>query len=152
MKEQVELHPVRPGYVVELPDATWEVVKTTHTEHSVGYIVESSKRFAYLVDGVVPPKETIERLNDIDVLILESSVDELVLGEDDEHWYNFSLPQALEFWKLVGAETCILTHMSCHSWDRGRLVAGLSDAERLDYGRRVKGLKIAYDGLRIKLM
>jgi len=152
MEEQVELHPVRPGDVVELPDATWEVVKTTHTEHSVGYIIESSKRIAYLVDGVVPPNETIESLSDIDILILEASVDELVLGEDEERWFNFSLPQAIKFWKLVGAEMCILTHMSCHSWNRGRLVAGLSNTKRLKYERRVKGLKFAYDGMRIKLM
>lgn len=152
MEDQVDLHSVQPGDVVELPDATWEVVKTTHTEHSVGYIVESSQRFAYLVDGVVPPRATIERLNDVDILILEASVDELVPREDEERWVNFSLPQAVEFWKQVGAERCILTHMSCHSWDRGRLVAGLSHSERLNYERRVKGLKFAYDGMRVKLM
>ena len=29
---------------LELPDATWEVGKTTHTDHSVGFIVEAAQR------------------------------------------------------------------------------------------------------------
>jgi hypothetical protein len=55
MKPQVRLHPLAPGDRVELPDATWEAVKTTHSEDSLGYVVEAGQRFAYLVDGVTPP-------------------------------------------------------------------------------------------------
>ena len=55
----VDLYPVQPGERSELPNATWEVVRTTHTDHSVGFIMECSQMFAYLVDGVVPPPDTV---------------------------------------------------------------------------------------------
>jgi glyoxylase-like metal-dependent hydrolase (beta-lactamase superfamily II) len=58
MKDRVSLHPFESGDEVELPDAKWEVVKTEHTDHSVGFIIESSERSAYLVDSITPPPET----------------------------------------------------------------------------------------------
>ena len=148
---EIELHPVDPGDVIELPDATWEVVKTKHTDHSVGYIIESSQRVAYLVDTASPPKATLDRLNDLDLLILDATVDELVLGEGELKWNEFSLPEAVEFWGQVGAERCILTHLSCHRWIDGKLLAGLSYEERLDYERRENGLTFAHDGMRVSI-
>ncbi len=150
MKNRVRVHPIRPGDKFELPDATWEVVKTTHTPHSVGFIVESSQRFAYLVDGVMPPSETLERLKELDFIVLEATLDELSPNED-EKWMNFSLPQAIDCWKRIGAEKCILTHISCHSWKNGELVAGLSESERKDFEEKNAGLKFAHDGMRLKL-
>ncbi len=43
MRRRVSLHPVAPGDRVALPDATWEVVKTTHTDSSIGCVVECSR-------------------------------------------------------------------------------------------------------------
>ncbi|MBM3235304.1 MBL fold metallo-hydrolase [Candidatus Poribacteria bacterium] len=150
MKKEVNLHPIHPGDKFELPDATWEVVKTTHTEHSVGFIVEGKKRFAYLVDSVMPPPETLERLKELDFLILEATVDELSLRKG-EKWFNFSLQQAVDCWKHIGAERCILTHLSCHSWKDGRLVAGLEYSKRLEYEAKIPNLKFAYEGMRLAL-
>jgi len=150
MKNRVNVHTIRPGDRIELSDATWEVVKTTHTPDSVGFIVESSQRFAYLVDGVMPPSETLERLKDLNFVILEATVDEL-LPKEGEKWVNFSLQQAIDCWKRIGAEKCILTHLSCHSWKKGRLVAGLSESERLEVEARNPGLKFSHDGMRMKL-
>jgi len=90
MKDKVNIHPIQPGDRFELPDATWEVVKTTHNDHSVGFIIEHSQKFAYLVDGVTPPRETVERLKCLDFLIMEATVDKLLLSEG-EKWVNFSL-------------------------------------------------------------
>lgn len=151
MASRVELHPVEPGDVIELPDASWEVVKTKHTDHSVGFIVESSQRVAYLVDTAAPSRATMDRLNDLDLLILDATVDELVLGEGEKKWNEFSLPEAVEFWRQVGAERCILTHLSCHKWIEGKLVAGLSYSERCRYEERVPNLRFAYDGMRVSL-
>ncbi len=151
MSPQVELHPVEPGDVIELPDASWEIVETTHTDHSVGYIIESNQRVAYLVDTAAPPKETLDRLNDLDLLILDATVDEIVLGEGEPAWNEFSLPEAVEFWRQVGAERCILTHLGCHRWIEGELLPGLSYEERLEYERGVDGLTFAYDGMRVSL-
>lgn len=150
MKKKVNLHPIKPEDRFELPDATWAVVKTTHTDHSVGLIVESSQRFAYLVDGILPPPETVKQLKDLDFIVLEATIDEL-LPREGEKWVNFSLQQAADFWRQTGVKDCILTHLSCHSWKRGKLVAGLSHEERLAYEARTPGLKFAYDGMRVVL-
>ena len=150
MKERVHVHSIRPGDKFELPDATWEVVKTTHTPHSVGFIVESAQRFAYLVDGVMPPPETLARLKDLDFVILEATVDEL-LPKEGERWLNFSLQEAIDCWKRIGTEKCILTHVSCHSWKKGKLVAGLSESERIKVEAQNPGLRFAFDGMRLKL-
>ena len=148
MKSRVNLHPIGPGDRFELPDATWEVVKTTHNEHSVGFIVEASQRFAYLVDGVTPPVQTLERLKktNLDFVILEATMDEL-----DEQWGNFTVEQAVDCWQQIGTERCILTHLTCHSWKNHQLIAGLSYKERLAYEAKTPGLKFAYDGMMVIL-
>ena len=147
MKSVVNVHAVQPGDTVELADAVWEVVKTTHTEDSVGYIVRSCRSFAYLVDSVVPPPETVERLKGLDLLILEATLDEL-----DENWLNFSLQGAVDFWHHTGIPECILTHLSCHRWKEVRLIAGLSAAERTAYEEATPGLTFAHDGMRLALV
>ncbi len=149
MKKKVNLHPVQHGDLIELPDASWEVVKTKHTDHSVGYIVESSQRVAYLVDTTVPPEATMDRLNDLDLLILDATVDEIVYGEGEPKWNEFSLPEAVEFWRQVGAERCILSGLGCHRWIEGKLIAGLSHSERREYEEGFDNLQFAYDGMRV---
>jgi ribonuclease BN (tRNA processing enzyme) len=144
------VHPISPGDVIELPDAKWEVVKTTHTEDSVGFVVNCSCRFAYLVDGIEPPPETTERIKDIDLLILDAIVDELVPGPG-EVWYHFSTMEAVQFWKKLGTKECILTHVACHNWDRGSLAPGMSNHERSLFESENPGLRFAYDGMRVSL-
>ena len=151
MAAEIELHPFEPGDMIELPDATWEVVKTKHTDHSVGYIVESSQRVAYLVDTTVPPKATIDRLTDIDLLILDATVDEIVYREGEPKWNEFSLPEAVEFWRQVGAERCILSGLSCHKWIEGKLTAGLSHSERREFEEGIDNLQFAFDGMRVPI-
>jgi phosphoribosyl 1,2-cyclic phosphate phosphodiesterase len=141
----VEVHPFRVGDRIELPDGVWEVVKTTHTDASVGFVVRAARTFAYLV-GVVPPAETVERLRGVDVLIQEATLDEL-----DEDWTDFSLGPAVDFWQGTGIPECILTHFSGHSWLDGRLIAGLSVAGRQAYADARPGLRFAHEGMRARL-
>ncbi|MFW9967816.1 MAG: MBL fold metallo-hydrolase [Candidatus Thorarchaeota archaeon] len=145
-KDWFELHTIEPGDRIQLKDATWEVVKTTHTENSVGYIVEAQTKFAYLVDGVVPPPETISRLDGLDFLIIEATMDSL-----DVEWHNFQLDDAVQFWKQTGISKCILTHLSCHSWKEGQLISGMTPTERKDFEGRHPGLTFAFDGMRVLL-
>ena len=145
LKNSINLNPVRPGDRIVLPDATWEVVRCIHTEHSIGFLIESTQTFAYLV-GSIPPSETVEKLKGLDVLIPEATLDEL-----DEDWREFSLPRAIEFWQQTGIPKCILTHLSCHSWKGGKLIAGMSHSERSEYEASIPGLMIAYDGMRVRL-
>jgi phosphoribosyl 1,2-cyclic phosphate phosphodiesterase len=147
MKDKVVPHAVTVGDMIELPDTKWEVVKTTHTEHSIGFICESNTKFAYLVDGIKPPPETTERLEGVELLVMESTMDSL----DVESWESFNLNDALEFWKETGIPRCILTHLSCHGWKDDKLVAGLTPKERKEYEDSNPGLTFAFDGLRIEL-
>lgn len=146
MKTWFDLHTIKPGDRIQLKDATWEVVKTTHTEHSVGFVVEAETKFTYLVDGAIPPPETISRLRDLDLLITEATLDYL-----DAEWAHFDVKDAVKFWKETGIPKCILTHLSCHSWKDGQLLAGMTPSERKDYESEHDGLIFAYDGMRISL-
>ena len=150
LRRHVNVHGISPGDVIELPDATWEVVKTTHTEESVGFIVSSSRRFAYLVDGIAPPDKTLERLTDIDFVILDAIVDKLI-PRPDEVWYHFSTSEAMKFWKGLGTEECILTHIACHNYERGEFKPGMSNEERSRLESENPGLKFAYDGMRVRV-
>ena len=147
LKRRFVLHAVMPGEQIALPDATWEVVKTDHTDHSIGFIVSGPQRFAYLVDSITPPPDTMSRLTDLDFVILEAKLDEL----DESTWKSFSLPQAVACWQQIGAPQCILTHISGHSWKDGRLVAGLSARERSEFEANTPGLAFARDGMRVPL-
>ena len=147
VKPAVTLHPVQPGDRLDLPDATWEVVKTTHTDHSVGFIVEAARRFAYLVDTVEPPPETTARLQGLDLLVVEASVDEL----DAKGWVNFSFQQAADLWQRSGIPECVLTHLCCHRYLGKRWLAGFTPAERRALEAAQPGLRFAYDGMRLTL-
>ncbi|MFW9818972.1 MAG: MBL fold metallo-hydrolase [Candidatus Thorarchaeota archaeon] len=155
-KQRYKIHPIMPGDIIRLPDFTFEVVKTNHTVDSVGYIIKApQKTFAYLVDGITPPKKTIERLkeNDLDFVILEGTVDELILpeGETIEDWKNFSITDAVTFWKTLNIPKCILTHTSFHMWKVDKLLAGLTPKQRKKFEENNRGLKFAYDGMRIEI-
>lgn len=144
MKRRVNVHAIEPGDRIDLPDATWEVVKTTHTEDSVGFIVRGAKSFAYLVDSVMPPPQTMARLTKLDLVILEATFDEL-----DEQWPVPTTEQAVGCWRQIGTKECILTHVSCHSWRNKRLIAGISHEQRRAYQAKNPGLRFAYDGMTV---
>ncbi|MFX0030594.1 MAG: MBL fold metallo-hydrolase, partial [Candidatus Hermodarchaeota archaeon] len=110
-KNRYNLHPLKPGDIIKIPGVTLEVVKTTHSVGSVGYIISTyNTTFAYLVDGVIPPKRTINRLKEIklDFIILEGTVDKLVLpkGMTFQEWRNFSIFDAVDFWKTLDVPKC----------------------------------------------
>ena len=142
-----DVKPIDVGDKVTIDQVNYQAVKTTHTPHSLGYIIEGKKKYAYLVDGIRPPNETIEALVDVDCLILEATVDEL----DESSWVNFDIPGALEIWKEVGSKECILTHMSFHSWKNKQLIAGYKPEEREKIVTENPGLTIATDGMSIEL-
>jgi phosphoribosyl 1,2-cyclic phosphate phosphodiesterase len=155
-ENQVELHPVRPGMNIELVDATFEVVKTKHTHSSVGYIVNSEKRFAYLLDTGYPSSETIERMKNIDFLIVDATLD-FVDGKEIEIIFSghLTLDAALQLWREVGCPECFFTHFAYHGV-RGKIgenviAQGINEEERLAYQLENPGLVLAYDGLRISL-
>jgi len=155
-KHRYKLHPIKPGEIIRILEASIEVVRTTHSPYSVGYIITTpNTAFAYLVDGVIPPKKTINRLKDknLDFIILEGTVDKLILpkGQTFQEWSNFSIFDAVDFWKTLDIEKCIITHASFHSWNLNKLVAGIASSERKQLEENHPGLSFAYDGLRINI-
>ncbi|NHI82823.1 MAG: MBL fold metallo-hydrolase [Candidatus Thorarchaeota archaeon] len=146
LEDRVTLHSISPGDTIALPDATIEVVKTAHTEDSVGYIFNSKSRIAYLVDTALPSDETARSISDADTLILDAMFDSA-----DIEWRHFTVHGAIDFWKSSGPERCILTHLACHKWANWHWIAGFTCKERLQIERQNPGLQFAYDGLEISL-
>ena len=147
----IAIHLVNPGDIIELNDVTVEVLKTNHTSGSVGYLVNSGRSLAYLLDSYIPPDETVGRIRDSDILVLGTTIDELVLPEGEKRWLHFTVDEALEFWKSLKIASCVFTHLSCHSYINGEIVPGLSQAERTRYEELYEGLVFAFDGMRITL-
>ncbi|MFX0207501.1 MAG: MBL fold metallo-hydrolase [Candidatus Hodarchaeota archaeon] len=153
-KEHFILHPVNPGDSIQLPDGKYDVLKTNHTKDSVGYILKykNHQKIAYLPDSGIPPPVTIKKLQEeeVDILMLDGTVDRLNLP-DGEKWYAcFEIEEAIDFWQNLKSPTCIITHLSCHSWNIDRLEAGITEKDRKTYEENHPGLKFAYDGLKIK--
>ncbi len=146
LKKIFDIQPVSPGFSIEIEEIKYKAVKTNHSSDSLGYIIEGNRKYAYLVDGIKPPKETIEHLKSTDTLILEATMDEL-----DEDWHNWDIPRAVHFWKETGIKECILTHMSFHSWKNGMLNAGYNESERSKMLKDNPGLIMAYDGMKTEL-
>jgi len=149
-KKAINIYPIKVGDIIKLQDITLRVVKTTHTENSVGYIIKGSQqKFAYLVDSVVPPLETIEELQKsrLDFIILEGTIDN---EEKVESFRNFSIKEAINFWKSLQVKKCILTHLSCHRYN-GKLLPGILHEERIRLEKKHLGLLIAFDGLRLHI-
>jgi phosphoribosyl 1,2-cyclic phosphate phosphodiesterase len=150
LRPRMNIHRIGPGDRIDLPDGVWEVVKTDHTDQSVGFVIRAEREAAYaayLVDGVVPPSPTVERLAGCDLLILEATLDEL----DEPGWKSFSVEQAVDFWSKTGVPECVLTHLSCHSWRNRQLVPGWLPEQRRQCEREHPGLRFAEDGMRTPL-
>ncbi len=156
IKDSMKLHPLDPGAIIDLPDASIEAVKTRHTEASLGYIINAERRFAYLLDTGHPSSETIERLKGIDFLIIEATVDSKD-GEEAKKLFSghLSWDEALQVWKEVGCPECIFTHFAYHrvmgTWGSQIPFQGFSNEERRRFQEEYLGLTLAYDGMRIPI-
>jgi len=151
LKNILNINPIKVGDKINISDCEIEIVKTNHTETSVGFIINASKSICYLGDGIEPEEKTIRKIKNCEYLICESTLDELILNEDEPKWYNFSLSEALKFWRKTKIPNCILTHISCHSWKNGSLCCGYTNKKRKEIENQNKGLQFAYDGLRLMI-
>ncbi|MHA1972305.1 MAG: MBL fold metallo-hydrolase [Candidatus Hodarchaeales archaeon] len=146
IERAINIHPINVGDTIKLEDISLKVVKTTHTENSVGYIIKGTQQeFAYLIDSVIPPPKTIDVLKKsrLDFIVLEGTIDN---EEKVEGFNNFTVKEAIDFWKSLDIEKCILTHLSCHRY-KGKLVSGMLHEERSRFEKNYPGLLFAFDGL-----
>lgn len=151
IQHSFKIHPVIPGDNIQLVDCTWEIIKTQHTSTSIGFIITTSqKRIAYMVQGIEPPDQTIQQLKEIDILILDATLDELILPKN-AGWRDFTISDAIQFWKRIGTERCVLSHLSCHRYVNDHLLAGISPSERSKIESTHPGLQFAYDGLQLQI-
>lgn len=148
LKPALNIHKIKVGDKLNLQDFSVEVVKTEHIDHSIGFILTNNKRIAYLVDTSYPSEETRKKLINLDIIIMEATVDELVTTIP---WQNFSLDQALSFWEELKPfnKECIFTHLSNHRWINGELLSGLTVTERKKIENENPGVIFAYDGLKV---
>jgi phosphoribosyl 1,2-cyclic phosphate phosphodiesterase len=84
--------------------------------------------FAYLTDCSRIPDESWELLTGLDVLVLDAL-------RDEPHPTHFSLSEAIEASRRIGARRTFFTHMS-HDLEHARTCARLPE-----------GMELAYDGL-----
>ncbi len=89
--------------------------------------------FAYLTDVKTIPKESLEQLKGLKVLLLSA------LHEYDHH-AHLTLQEAIDYSKDIGADTTFFTHMSHYM--------GLHDEVN---GRLPSDINLAYDGQILKL-
>ncbi len=146
LKERIMLHPIHPGDLISFPDIDCEIVKTSHTENSIGIIINSNIKVAYLVDTALPSDDTCRRIGGADILVLDATFDSI-----DTEWRHFAVQDAINFWKTTSIPDCILTHLSCHRWENSRWIAGFNHAERVVLEKQNPGLRFAYDGLRVQI-
>ena len=88
---------------------TWEPLPVMHGKLPIhGYRIED---IAYITDANAIPDETLARMEGLSVLILNAL-------RPTPHYSHFSLPEALEVAKRIGAQKTYLTHLShlmgCH--------------------------------------
>ncbi|MBW6510596.1 MAG: GPMC system MBL fold metallohydrolase [Desulfuromonadaceae bacterium] len=98
-------------------------------ESSLGYRIGN---FAYLADCSAIPAETLTRLANLDVLILDGL-------RFRPHASHFNITQAIDMAQIIGARRTLLTHLT-HDIDHAKHTAELP-----------AGIEFAYDGLRLEL-
>ena len=123
----VHIARVRDFERFELGGMEWVPLPILHGSLDIhGYRVDD---LAYITDANAIPEPTLERLQGLEVLVLNAL-------RPERHYSHFSLPEALEVAALVGAQRTYLTHIS-HLMGRHEEVQKALP----------KGVSLAYDGL-----
>ena len=120
--------PAFPGDPLVIGDLTVTPLELDHGRRTIlGYRIGG---LAYLTDVKAVPNETLECLNDLEVLVVSALLDR-------SHPTHFSIGEAVEFANRVGAERTLLTHLT-HRHTHAEFLERLPD-----------GIEPAYDGLEV---
>jgi len=124
------LKPVTDHVPFEAGSMTWHPLPVQHGELPIhGYRVDD---VAYITDANNLPEPTMKALNGVDVLVLNAL-------RPSPHYSHFSLGEAVQVAKEVGARRTYFTHVS-------HLMGRHENAEQL----LPEGMKFAYDGLTLE--
>ena len=111
----------------ELGGMNWEPLPIVHGSLDIhGYRVDE---LAYITDANAIPEKTMDRLQGLEVLVLNAL-------RPERHYSHFSLPEALEVASIVGAKRTYLTHIS-------HLMGRHEDVQN----NLPDGVSLAFDGL-----
>lgn len=127
---KLDLIEIKTGVPFQIAECRIEPFTVHHGAMEVtGYKLGS---FAYATDCNSIPVESLDLLRGIKILVLDGL-------RQSPHSTHFSIAQAIEVAKQLGAHTTFLTHM-CHSVDYEKVSLELP-----------KGIHLAYDGMEIEL-
>lgn len=105
------------------------------TVETIGYCFETDEGFkaAYLPDVKSIPQETMQLLQDLDLLIIDAL-------SDKPHYTHLSVSESLAISQEVSAKRTLLTHI-CHDLGHAELSSRLP-----------MGVEVAYDGMAVALV
>jgi phosphoribosyl 1,2-cyclic phosphate phosphodiesterase len=130
-KPKIDMMEVMPFVKFKVKDTLIEPIPVMHGDLSIlGYKINNE--LAYITDCSRIPEETFKSLKNIKVLILDAL-------RDTPHPTHFSLAQATEAAKIVGAERTYFTHIA-HALEH------VSTEEKM-----LPNMRLAYDGLTLIL-
>ncbi len=130
---------VKPGPVTydgahQIGDVKFEAVPVEHgSVETVGIRFDHPSMeggFAYLPDVKSIPDSSLEKLRDLDTLVIDTL-------RDTEHPTHLSLSEALQLIEVISPRRAFLTHLS-HDFDYAELSSRLPD-----------GVHVAYDGMKL---
>ena len=139
----LDVQTIEPGQGSMLGDIFITALEATHAIGTLGYLIENKGIYtAYIPDTGPLKEETKERLQGIDYLILDATF----WGKNRYPHDHLSFEQAVETGSELKVKKLYLTHLSMH-YDT--TVTNKELEKKLkSYNKTVK---LAYDGLRIRL-
>lgn len=110
-----------------------EPLEIMHGELPIcGFLID--EKFAYITDASHIPEETMSKINNVEVLVLNA------LRKEEKHYAHFTLEEALEVVRQVQPARAYFTHISVSMGFHDEVQAELPG-----------GVFLAYDGLEIKI-
>lgn len=143
MAECLDMHEMMPFGSLEFDGATYTALPVTHALGTFGYLIETPQtKLFYACDTGRLPAETAERVEGVDILIMDATYWK-------KNWtphVHHSIQECIEEGFELGAGTIYLTHLAMH-YDEPITLAEL-EAYLERYDGRVKP---ALDGLRFEI-
>jgi len=125
---KVNIHTITPDVEFKVGDIAVTPIRAYHGQLPIlGFRIAS---FAYITDAKVVPETEMEKLKDVTTLVVNAL-------QYDPHPMHFSLDEAVDFAKRVGAEQTYFTHI-------GHRISHASALSKLP-----QGMHLAYDGLHL---
>ncbi|MGL4629744.1 MAG: MBL fold metallo-hydrolase [Leadbetterella sp.] len=128
---RIETYTIEPNKTFYIHDVQVDALQVWHNELEIlGYRIG---QFAYITDAKTLPQQTLQKLQGLDVLIINAL-------QKEPHVSHFTLDEAIEISKEIGAKKTYFTHMS-HKMGLHKTIQDTLP----------EGIELAYDGLVISI-